>query len=344
MNRFFTIIVSLFLLVAASPAQNQTVAIGNLSSCAGQEVLIPVRASNLNAVGAITMFIEFDTLQLRYIALDNIDNQLTSLNYNFLDTPPSVAVAWSDLVGGNFPDTKLFDIRMMVTSAPGNLYFSSSCEISGSNLQVLPVSFVDGTVSSTNPLVTIQPQSFSIQEGMDALFDVTAENTDSYHWKESRDEGYSWSYLSDGGIYSGTHARQLTLHQVPQSFTGYRYSCFLSKGMCFTNSSEAVLSVDSIMSTETLPEGTVLTFQASPNPYSETTRLTYNLPSNGLVHLEFFNIFGQKIWDVPETLYKKGVHSIVFNFPGLQDGLYLCKLGFTHDEIRNALIVKLIKE
>ena len=344
MNRKFTLYLMLFFFGAALSAQAQMVTIGNTSACAGQEVLIPVTAANLGNIGAITLFIEFDTAQVQYISLENIDPQLSSLTYNYIPNPPQVAIAWSNLVSANFPQTKLFDIRFHLINESSSIVFNSGCEITNGSLQIIPVTYNPGVISSTTPSIQSQPENLTIHKGMNASFSVVTTNTTDYHWKESHDNGVNWSFLEDGSNNTGTHANHLMILNVPITFNGFLYQCILSNGTCSLTSADAALTVDSILFINNAQTETDSFFKNFPNPFSDLTRIEYFLPEEGNVHLGIFNIFGEKIFDIPDSPQKEGLHFINYINPELQNGLYLCKLEFNNDSKRYSTFLKMVKE
>jgi hypothetical protein len=179
---------------------------------------------------------------------------------------------------------------------------------------------------------------------MNASFSTVASNTDSFHWKESRDNGGNWTFVENGTQYSGTHTNQLTLLNVPITFNGYLYQCMLSNGTCITNSANTILSVDSILSTGNNQTEPNIYLTNQPNPFSDFTRIEYFLSQDGIVHLEIFSIFGQRIFDYPASRQKRGQYSIVYKNPVLQNGLYLCKMEFYNEFTHYSLIKKMVKE
>lgn len=344
MNSKYLLNLFLFFFSAALSAQAQSVTIGNATVCAGQEVLIPVTAANLNNVGAITLYIGFDSTQVSYVSIENVDNQLTALNYNYISNPPQVAVAWSNLSSASLTQTKIFDIRFHLIGQTSSIVFKNGCEITNASLQVLPVTFTDGAVIASNALIQSQPQNVSIHEGMSTSFSTIASNAATYRWLESRDSGNNWSYLEDDIHYTGVHTSQLSLVNIPVSFNGYLFHCNLSNGSCITVTTNARLSVDSILTVGNLTDETTGFLRNRPNPFSESTEIEYYLAQNGFVHLEIFNIFGKKIFDLPDSPQKRGLNYYIYRNPALQNGLYLCKLEFFNENNRYSSFIKMMKD
>ncbi|MBA9076329.1 T9SS type A sorting domain-containing protein [Rufibacter quisquiliarum] len=90
---------------------------------------------------------------------------------------------------------------------------------------------------TTSPLITSQPKDLSVTAGQSASFTVTAkgEGTMTYQWQMSRDNGQTFSDISDGKIYQGTSTATLTLRQVPYSLDYYRFRVKVSNGFTSTS-------------------------------------------------------------------------------------------------------------
>jgi len=72
-------------------------------------------------------------------------------------------------------------------------------------------------------------------------------------------------------------------------------------------------------------------FQNCPNPFNPSTEITYSLPEKGHVKLEIYNVLGQKIKSLVNTIQQAEMKSV--NWNGLDDngkkvasGIYLCRL------------------
>jgi hypothetical protein len=64
----------------------------------------------------------------------------------------------------------------------------------------------------------------------------------------------------------------------------------------------------------------------APNPFSETTRITYVLPESGRVSFEVFNAIGQKVYEGVEENQSAGEHVFEFDARGLPSGMYVCRV------------------
>ena len=83
-------------------------------------------------------------------------------------------------------------------------------------------------------------------------------------------------------------------------------------------------------------------FTGYPNPFSEGTTITYNLPENGTVKLTVYNILGEQVSELVNEAQKSGKHSVTFSPKNLQTGMYTFKLEFTGTDKSTNLILNLI--
>ena len=67
--------------------------------------------------------------------------------------------------------------------------------------------------------------------------------------------------------------------------------------------------------------------QNYPNPFNPLTKIDYELPADGLVTLEVFNVVGEKVATLVSELKTKGNHSITFDAAGLPSGIYFYSIS-----------------
>ncbi len=66
--------------------------------------------------------------------------------------------------------------------------------------------------------------------------------------------------------------------------------------------------------------------QNYPNPFNPTTNIVYELPKTAFVHLNVYNILGEKIATLVNSVVGAGVHSVTFNPGNISSGLYIYQL------------------
>ncbi len=74
--RFKLAILILILQPIIMKSQNATATIGNITSCAGDTVLAPVDVTNFIDVGAMTIYIGYDTNAAEFLSLQNINSAI----------------------------------------------------------------------------------------------------------------------------------------------------------------------------------------------------------------------------------------------------------------------------
>jgi len=97
-----------------------------------------------------------------------------------------------------------------------------------------------------SPEITAQPSDSSITGGQDGSFTVaatTAVGTLSYQWQLSKDNGNTFSDISNGGVYNGATTETLAISNVPISMNGYQYRVKTGNGTT-TTSDTALLTVN----------------------------------------------------------------------------------------------------
>ncbi|RPI02609.1 MAG: T9SS C-terminal target domain-containing protein [Ignavibacteriae bacterium] len=88
------------------------------------------------------------------------------------------------------------------------------------------------------------------------------------------------------------------------------------------------------------PQGYSL-FQNFPNPFNPATTILYRLPVKSSVHLEVFDVLGQKMDILVDETQGAGEHSVHFNSKKLSSGIYFYKLtAGTFSRTKQMMLVK----
>ena len=67
-------------------------------------------------------------------------------------------------------------------------------------------------------------------------------------------------------------------------------------------------------------------FQNYPNPFNPSTTITYQIPENGHVKLDVFNVLGQRVKTLVNDFRNAGIYTVEFDGIGLCSGTYFYKL------------------
>ncbi|MEI7500024.1 MAG: T9SS type A sorting domain-containing protein [Bacteroidota bacterium] len=65
-----------------------------------------------------------------------------------------------------------------------------------------------------------------------------------------------------------------------------------------------------------------------PNPFNQTTKISYQLPDDGFVSLKIYNVIGNEVATLVNSNQTKGSHTIDYNAKGLASGMYYYTLRF----------------
>jgi hypothetical protein len=85
-------------------------------------------------------------------------------------------------------------------------------------------------------------------------------------------------------------------------------------------------------STTSVPESPLenqasnILIQNYPNPFSESTTISWDLPQDAHVVLKIFDFTGHEMKTVVDCEMVKGEHQVTFNPGNLQTGVYICRL------------------
>ncbi len=69
-----------------------------------------------------------------------------------------------------------------------------------------------------------------------------------------------------------------------------------------------------------------------PNPFNPSTEIIYQLEHSGRVHLEVYNLQGQRLSTLVEEWQSAGEHSVRWDAQGLSSGLYFIRLAFENSQ------------
>ena len=76
----------------------------------------------------------------------------------------------------------------------------------------------------------------------------------------------------------------------------------------------------------TNPVNSYVLYQKYPNPFNPTTTIRYELPQDGVVTIEVFDILGQKVKTLINEFQKSDRYEVTLNSSGLASGVYIYQL------------------
>ncbi|MDH3268493.1 MAG: T9SS type A sorting domain-containing protein, partial [Ignavibacteria bacterium] len=75
-----------------------------------------------------------------------------------------------------------------------------------------------------------------------------------------------------------------------------------------------------------IPVTSYVLYQNYPNPFNPTTTIRYELPWDGIVTLDIFDILGQKVRTILNEFQRADRYEVSFNAIGLASGVYIYQL------------------
>ena len=74
-------------------------------------------------------------------------------------------------------------------------------------------------------------------------------------------------------------------------------------------------------------ENTFLDFSASPNPFNNSTNLTFQIEQQAQVRIDIYDMLGRRVNTLLDENLRPGDHSVVWNADQLPSGVYFCRLA-----------------
>lgn len=231
------------LIIALQPllmkSQTAIATLGNIASCAGEDVLVPMDVVDFNDVGAMTIFIGYDTNVAVFNSILNINPQIPGfISYN--DIGGQVNIAYSNPNPFYISGEKLFDLSFTYLYDSTLLTFNPGTEIANTMLEIIPLESYSGSIFNSIEIIN-QPDSVQSYPNNDVFFKITSVGNTTYQWQE--DSGSGWTNLQNNGPYSGVNSDSLSISNVPLSFNENLYQCILTYEECTLVSDIALLEV-----------------------------------------------------------------------------------------------------
>jgi hypothetical protein len=245
------ILAMLQLSVMTGFSQTAHISIENTVACDSTEILVPVHIDNFYNIGAITIFIGFDSEHLDCLSVENVSSQFPGLLYNIITEPQTmVGISWISINGVNVSSAKFFDLKIFYKSGVTDLSFTSGCEITTPDLEIIDVIYTNGNLSPSIEVLH-QPEDVTINQPAGVLFSIEEEGANFLQWQRSVDEGLSFSDLEDSGIFSGVTTSLLVISSTSDDLNNNLFRCELSNPNCLMHSQNALLTVLPVMYTQT---------------------------------------------------------------------------------------------
>lgn len=306
------------------------------NGCTGSELLVSMNASNLSDVGSFSIFIEVDTAGVDFVATENLfqglltGNLVSSITY---DEQPIIVINWFSMVPIHMESGKLLDIRLKVKSATCSLSFAPNCELTKSDLSVVPeVVYINGAIT---PLVSIQPSpaTVKITEAQNVSFTLPAIKNASYQWQALN--GDTWNDLIASPNYIGIKDSILNIVAVESSPLDQFYRCKIGLPSCTGYSGVSNLRVSLLGDSDAQDVSSSLM----------KMQLSY---ARQILRVEFFDVDGQefslKVFTVDGKVVYNRLVDTKSNFCeistiGWSNGFYIVSLYNIHTVVQTQKVV-----
>jgi hypothetical protein len=220
-------------------SQNATATLGNITSCAGETVLVPMDVTEFNDVGAMTFYISYDTNYAEFLSIQNINPAIPGgITANLFNGQIGIAYSYPDPF--YITEEKLFDLSFTFLGDSTSLIFDPGTEIATINLEIIPLDTYAGSIANSILLID-QPDSVQSYPDNDVIFGITSMGNNDFQWQENAGNG--WTDLQNNATYSGVTTDTLTIYDVSLDFNGRTYRCVLTDDECTVITDVALLEV-----------------------------------------------------------------------------------------------------
>ncbi|MDP1746058.1 MAG: C1 family peptidase [Bacteroidota bacterium] len=273
---------------------------------------------------------------------------------------------WTNLTnGGNYSNvnTNTLTINAIIASLHNKKYrcvVSNTCSTVNSSIVTLTTNKI--------PVVSSQTGNKSITQGSNTTFTFSATGTGkTYQWQVSSNNGSTWTNITNGSPYSNATGLTLKISQAPIALSGKKYRCVVTNYCGTVNTNGVTLTVspslliilednsarllitdeDVMLSVDgtDLEEKPFILGNNYPNPFSQYTRIDYNLSEDAAVTLEIYNLLGRQVAVLVNDQKAAGNYQIEFDGSDLPAGYYTYTLkasskNKTVSQTRTMVVVK----
>jgi hypothetical protein len=324
-----------FLLIITIQGKTQSMQLPDIQACIGDTVESPITMSAINNVGAITLYISYDTTAVKFIDMFNINSLASGVLFNDVKNTAGqllgkIAISWvTSTAGINFSQGIFSELKFKILNGNTNLLFTPDCEIADYQSAILTVGYTNGSISvPATPFVLVQPDLYIISS-QNAKITITSQNALFHNWQIK--SGSNWINLQNNSDFQGVESDTLYLNNLNSITNNSLFRCKLSNE-CETTYSDSVTVI-----TTTLKNFENEVFIISPNPFNDHI-IIQNLNSHQILELKIFQIDGKQL-KINKSIFDNNY--IINNLVFLNKGIYF--LEIVTDDSKYRQTYKLIK-
>jgi hypothetical protein len=220
----------------------------NANGCEGQEIQVPILASNFSNVGRFELNLNYNGSLLQLLSFQTA---VGISGISIVPTTGGISIRRNLNIPASLSNDTLLKLNFI---ALGNgqtqiQWVPSGAGVVGMttgspNNMVHRLTYQNGsvTIGGVTPGISLQPVNTTVQEGAAATFQVAASNAAAYQWQVLGFGG--WVDLNNQSPYQGVQTAQLTISPASGGLHNRRYRVIVD-GVCppSITSDEAVLTV-----------------------------------------------------------------------------------------------------
>ncbi|MBT8392668.1 MAG: choice-of-anchor J domain-containing protein [Ignavibacteria bacterium] len=172
-------------------------------------------------------------------------------------------------------------------------------------------------------IVPVELSSFtaSVAENNVTLEWMTATELNNLGFYVERQESEQWSevgFIEGSGTTTETQEYRFVDRNVPAGTYYYRIKQVDFDGTAKYYEHQQEVEVGAPASYELS--------QNYPNPFNPTTKIKYSVPADGFVNIAVYNILGEKVVDIVNSIQKAGRYEVNFDATNIASGMYLYRM------------------
>lgn len=139
-----------FLIFLCNQGKTQTLQIDDVQACVGDTASISINMSAIDSVGAITLYIGYDTTKLNFIDSANVNPLATGILINVGNARlGKIVISWTANGGAgvnfNAGIFVVFKFKVLTRNCP--IVFLTDCEIANYNAQIINTTYINGSLT-----------------------------------------------------------------------------------------------------------------------------------------------------------------------------------------------------
>ena len=331
------------MITATAISQTGIISISSVTGCQDNIIEIPVIATDLNNIGAITLFIDYDPSVIEFDTLTNINSQLPGLLFNDIEqvqgTFPGgkIGISWSGFNPATISNDELFVLSFLYHGQNDSIVFSTNNEIADFDATIMADNFENGAISLSEEVsISQQPNNLSIYHNETGYFSVEGLNINSFVWEYLIDG--LWIDVPETITFSGQNSSILNISSPDILLNETYFRCkLIGCNTIYSDSVQLFVQTNSI--TNPISYGSL---SAYPNPAENHINIDIEVNKPGYYSLSMFNCISGIASIISDDYYLSKENRILINTNSLASGVYLIVLSNSSEDINYQLEKKVI--